>query len=269
MKAMSKDAGDRYASARDLYADLERWMALESISVGGESFSELVARIMRKHRALTQVLFGSGGVLLLAISIFSWSLWNQIEITNKAKLSIEKLYEEKSLLAKREEATRILADQQGKLALDTLRSVVFRIQRNLSQINAAQEVRKGLLETSIQGLDKVATSLENRGDINRATMLANKDLGMIYLLVGDSEGRDASSQSLKHLNAACQIARQLAETNESTESLRDLSIAEESCGDVYLERGEFALAMSAYERALAASQRMANLSPMIRLCDAI
>ena len=261
LKAMSKNPEDRYASAAALYSDLECWMALESISVLGESFSERIARTMRKHRALTQVLLGCGAVLLLAISLFSWSLMKQINITNNAKRKIEKLYEEKTALANQEEATRVLADQQGKLALDTLRSVVLRIQRSLSKINAAQEVRKGLLETSLQGLDKVAASLENRVDVNRTTMLANKDLGMIYLLVGDRDGQNATTRSLKHLNVASRIARQIVEANSSTDGLRDLSIAEESCGDVHLERGEFELAMSAYQRALEASQKMATLSP--------
>jgi serine/threonine protein kinase len=67
LKAMAVRPEDRYASALDLVADLERWLADEPVSVYRESLPERLARWMRRHRTWVQ----AGAATLLLVSMVS------------------------------------------------------------------------------------------------------------------------------------------------------------------------------------------------------
>ncbi len=70
LKALSAQPEDRYASARDLGRDLERWMADEPVSVYRRHFGERLTVWARRHRAWVQA--GSAAlVLVTAVSIIA------------------------------------------------------------------------------------------------------------------------------------------------------------------------------------------------------
>lgn len=66
LKGMALRREDRYASASEMVAELERWMADEPVLAYRETRSERVARWMRRHRTWVQ----AGGASLLAILLF-------------------------------------------------------------------------------------------------------------------------------------------------------------------------------------------------------
>ncbi len=64
LKAMALEPEQRYASARALTADVERWLADEPVSAHRESLPARVRRWMRRHRALV-----TGGAALLMTAV--------------------------------------------------------------------------------------------------------------------------------------------------------------------------------------------------------
>lgn len=71
LKAMSLSPEDRYRSAADLAQDLERYLADEETEAYVEPISRRIARLMRRHRAVTQVLMVSLGVLIMVSTVFA------------------------------------------------------------------------------------------------------------------------------------------------------------------------------------------------------
>jgi len=65
LKAMALRPSDRYASAADLVADIERWMADEPVSAYRESRTERLARWIRRHRNRVQ----TGALTLIAAAV--------------------------------------------------------------------------------------------------------------------------------------------------------------------------------------------------------
>ncbi|MCA8989811.1 MAG: protein kinase, partial [Planctomycetaceae bacterium] len=71
LKAMALAPEDRYRSAEELARDLERYLADEEVEAYVEPFSRRVARLMRRHRGVSRVLFGSLAVLILFSMVFA------------------------------------------------------------------------------------------------------------------------------------------------------------------------------------------------------
>ncbi|WP_145366247.1 serine/threonine-protein kinase, partial [Stratiformator vulcanicus] len=78
MKALTNEPKDRYSSAEDIAADLERWLADEPVSVRRPSVLERAGRLLKRHRA--SVLVGTSALLLLSVG----ALTAIVAITNYA-----------------------------------------------------------------------------------------------------------------------------------------------------------------------------------------
>ena len=261
VKAMAIEQTARYATVNHLIEDLERWLADESVSVLSESFSQRIWRIMRRNKVLSQVVATAVAIVAVTAVVFSLLLNHQSNLAKAEKQTAVKLADEKSRLA--EEKTELAdkvrtslleANTQNKISLSTLRTVVWNIQRKLKPIDAAQGVRRELLDQALQGLAKVAKSLETREDADRATILAHNELGMIYLTVGNGDGKNAMEQAIVHFELARDLGRRVAaEHPDQIQPQRDISIALEHLGDAQFELGNYEFAEQAYSDSLAIS----------------
>ncbi len=269
LKAMATRPDDRYATALGLAADLEHWMADEPVAALQESVSEKLARFMRQHRAWTQSIAVAVVAIAIIASVFAALLNTQKNIAESAESKATLLAEQKSKLAEqqgqlaaREAAARKAADEQNQLSLETLKSVVFNLSRKLKLVAGASEVRQALLKTSIDGLNRVARSLDMRTEIDRNLMIAHNDIGRTYLLAGNVEGTDSTAEALKHYTRANAISQKLATENpDDSELQRDLSVSYESIGDVQQQLGDLKLAEAAYMNSLLISERQVAQSP--------
>ena len=269
LKAMATQPDDRYATALDLAADLEHWMADEPVAALQESVSEKLARFMRQHRAWTQSIAVAIVAIAIIASVFAVLLNTQKNIAESAEskatlLARQKsqLADEQARLAAREAVARKSADEQNQLSLATLKSVVFSISRKLKLVAGASEVRQALLKTSIDGLNRVARTLDTRTEIDRNLMIAHNDIGQTYLLAGNVEGTDATAEALKHYMRANAISQELAVANpDDSELQRDLSVSYENIGEVQQQLGDLKLAEAAYLKSLLISERQVSLSP--------
>lgn len=90
-KAMAKERNDRYARATELADDVQRYLADEPVSAYRESWSQRLARWLRRHRAWT---LAAAGVLLAVIvttSIASVVLARLAEQERESRIAAERL----------------------------------------------------------------------------------------------------------------------------------------------------------------------------------
>ena len=269
LKAMSLKPEDRYSSPLELATDLERWLTDEPVSAVSDSVSERLARFMRRHRAWTQAIATAVTAIAVIAIVFAVLLNEQKNIANdrsiaatQAEAKANKLAEQKSELAAQEAQARKVADEQSQLALTTLKSVVLNISRKLKTVSGASEVRQALLKTSIDGLNKVAKTLDTRTESERHLAIAHNDIGRTYLLAGNVEGTDSTAEALRHYQKANEISAKLAAANpDDAELQRDLSVSYEYIGDVQQQLGELAKAEGAYLKGLLISEKQISLNP--------
>ena len=113
LKAMRLRPADRYATAQDMAADLERWLADEPVAARPDSPFERIARWTRRHRALAR----SAAVALLVVTVVSvvaaalvnderQTAESQRQIAVKLAGEKTKLANEKAALAETEKQAR-------------------------------------------------------------------------------------------------------------------------------------------------------------------
>jgi serine/threonine-protein kinase len=68
LKAMAREAADRYPTAAALAADIERWLADEPIAAHRDRLSERVDRLLRRHRAWAQ----AAAIGIVVVAVVSW-----------------------------------------------------------------------------------------------------------------------------------------------------------------------------------------------------
>lgn len=247
-KAMALDPADRYANPIELTADIERWLADEPVSVWRDSASIRWRRWIRKHRALSMAVGITILTILLGLSILSAMMARhnqQLQLANK-----------------NEQTARALADQQGTLALDTLRSVVGDIQNKLQHIPAAQRVRQGLLETSLVGLEKVAVNLANSTEVDMNTLLAHCELGDLFLEIGNVGDHQSVERAKLEFQAARSIAHTMVNSNpQDIEARRQLALTVQRLADVESRIGSVAVAMDQRVLALSMLEELHGIDP--------
>jgi WD40 repeat protein len=72
LKALAKDAGDRFPSARALADELWRWLHDEPLSIRPPSRWERARRWARRHRPVALVLAGASVLLLAVSTVLGW-----------------------------------------------------------------------------------------------------------------------------------------------------------------------------------------------------
>ncbi len=81
-------------------------------------------------------------------------------------------------------ANATVAREQSQLALKSLESVIFDIQRKLANVPGAGDLRRSLLQTAQARLQEVSDKFASRSAIDRSTMAALNDLGDVFLRIG-------------------------------------------------------------------------------------
>lgn len=247
-KAMAFDPADRYSNPIQITEDIERWLADEPVSVWRDSASVRWRRWIRKYRALSMAVSITILASLLGLTVFSAMMArhnHQLQIANE-----------------NEQAARAIADQQGALALETLRSVVGDIQIKLQHIPAAQRVRQGLLETSLVGLEKVAVNLANSTEVDMCTLLAHRELGDLFLEIGNVGDYQGVERAKMEFQAAHSIAQVLVDAYPlDIEAGRQLALTLQRLADVESRIGSATVAMEQRVLALAMLEQLHGIDP--------
>src|SRR5262245_25498989 len=128
LKAMARQAGDRYASAKDLAEDIEHWLADEPVAAYAEPLRLRLARWRRRHPALVT---GTAALVFTAVAALAVGAW---------------------LLS--EEKTRTLHEQQAKLDEQHRRA--------LAQVDALLNATPKAVPTILDGLEPYREQIRPR-----------------------------------------------------------------------------------------------------------
>ncbi|MGZ0173471.1 MAG: protein kinase domain-containing protein [Planctomycetales bacterium] len=168
------------------------------------------------------------------------------------------------------QANAAAATEQSRLALSTLKSVIFDVQRSLENIAGGTAVRRQLLSTVLPQLEQVSTEFSNKSAVDRTTAAALIDLGDVVLQLGQSHPHapreesnapktGATDTAERLYRRAHAIARQLFETNSDDPlARRNLSVSLDRLGDLVASQGNLPEAARLFGESLDIRRRLAE-----------
>ncbi|MCE9606682.1 MAG: tetratricopeptide repeat protein [Planctomycetia bacterium] len=265
-KAMSLKPEDRYSAAKTLADDIEKWLADEPVSALPESRLQRWQRWTRRHKTWTR----AAAVAIVAVATVAGTAYVREaglrsdlqtaladeELARNEAEKARRRADENADIAKQEQLRAMAhaerAEQQSRLALATLKSVLFDIQAKLKNVPAAQTVRQSMLNTVIDGLKQAAGSLKNAPEADQSLVRAHLDLGDIFLDAGALDGGNATDLAEKEFAIAEELAgKRFAADATDNVARRDLGSAYQRLGDVSLRRGLPVRALPLLEKSLA------------------
>jgi eukaryotic-like serine/threonine-protein kinase len=185
LKCLEKQPARRYATALELALDLRRFQAGEPILAQDPAIWLLLWKRAKRRPALSAALIVSAAAILL---LFCGSLYYTARLADSVKKA---------------QAAEQAALYQSNVTTKALNELVFGVQDQLGKTAATRALRKGLLDTALDGLDQVALSAEAAApDLSRA--VAHQKLGDIFRQVGRND--DASRQYEFSRDVAARLA---------------------------------------------------------------
>lgn len=267
LRAMARNPADRYPSPQELADDAERFLADEPVRAFDEPMTVKVRRWVRKHQTLTVATAAVVLVTVVGLGVFSTIVSGK----NRQLTAANRRATQARELAETNEAG---ARQQSQLALTTLTSVIGDIELGLRNLSGGAEIRRRLLNTSLAGLDDIATQYVDQASVDRQTMMAFVGIGDILRELGDEEvvaaqsdaqSGDTSSQQASAVKLAetfyrraHEIAVKLAAADpQSGLAQSDVAMLREKLGDLQLQLGDTAAALQSHQDSLAIREKLA------------
>lgn len=156
LKAMSLSPENRYQNAAEMARDLERYLADEEVTAYAEPLSRRFARLMRRHRGVSQILMASV-VLIILISSFSAVMMRNLAVSESLAKEQANLMRDRSLqLAARSAATSMalkINDAWRILEIESSAEVLrqgIAALKNSDQADHAMVIQDWLTEKSLR-----------------------------------------------------------------------------------------------------------------------
>lgn len=268
LKALALDPAARYASAADLAADVERALADEPVSAWREPLVVRARRWARRHpgplAAVTATLLvgsAAAGVTAYVVTGKNVELARSLGREQRAR---EAESEARALAETSEEEAR----SQAELARETLLAVIFDLQAGMENLPGGAEVRRRLLRTSLDRLDRIATRFIGDTAIQAGNCQALLDTGEILMRFGadDAEamadGRSALATARSCFERARDIATELVAAHpDDPVHPRRLLAAHAALGALAYDTGRLDAALAECGEALAIAERGAAAAP--------
>jgi tetratricopeptide (TPR) repeat protein len=272
LKALALEPTGRYASAAELAADVERALADEPVTAWQEPLPVRVRRWARRHpKSLAAVtatlLVGSvaAGVTTIVVSGKNAELAQSLGREQRAR---EAESEARTLAETNEEEAR----SQAELARETLLAVVFDLQMGLENLPGGADVRRRLLRTSLDRLDRIATRFIGDTAVQAGTAQALLELGEVLRRFGpdDDETRVDGRSALAIARSCFERARDItaALVSASPDDLfqsRRLLATHAALAQVAYEEGQYDTAVEELEMAVAIAERGSTADPEDRV----
>jgi serine/threonine-protein kinase len=176
LKCLQKEPGKRYATAEDLAEDLRRFLSGEPIRARPISGLERWWRWCKRNPKLAGA---AAAILVLLLVVSVGSTWAALTIRQQRNAALKA----------REEAVRneAIANDQADLALETLNTLITRVQRRLYREPGVQSLKRDLLETALDGLKRVANQASTEGKKQGKMSDAYLQMGALAMEFGQSE----------------------------------------------------------------------------------
>ncbi|MBI5757888.1 MAG: tetratricopeptide repeat protein [Planctomycetales bacterium] len=306
LRAMSLRPSDRYRTAAALAEDVQRWLADEPVSAWQEPVIVRAKRWVRHHQTLVT---SAAAILLVAIvSLSALSIIvtgknddlaqserrertarGNAEEQERAAIAALALAETNAVEARRQqvlaEASAKTAREQSQLALNTLTSVIFDLQRAFQNVPGGAAVRQRLLATALEKLDQISTEFAAKAAVDRSTMIALHEMADTILQLGHSSPHAPREESRMNddtpndfpstpttqsavltaerlYRRAHEIAQQLAAANPNdAQTQRDLSFSLDNLGNMFLTLGRTGDALVHFQAKLKIDQALIEVDP--------
>ena len=262
LKCLEKEPARRYATSQDLADELDRFLSNKPILARPITKAEKSWRWCKRNPLPAGLGTAFVVALFLGTMISSYFAWlASTRATNLANSVIElkELNEELSDANHREKTATQEAQKNAKLAyqqsdemLGLIETLIIDIADRLAKIPNAENERRTLLQTGLEGLEYVSVELkkQDRSKSNLFVLLAK--LGGIYREVGDENGLFGTKKSIEHYEMAVEIGEELLTT--ATENrfaiVSNQLNALSGLGNMYLDSGRGDASKKPFERAM-------------------
>ena len=213
LRAMANKPEKRYATASDLARDIESWMADERITAFEDSWLDRGMRWARQHRLMVTTVAAATAVAFVGMVLQLATISRTNAVLQTAFVSESNAKETAVTQRNIAQQNAHLADEQSAIARSILQDVIENVQRDLRFVPASQKARRAILLKSMKGLAGVSQSIESRPAIDRMKMLAHRDLGDVYQLIGNEAGIDGTQSAHVQFQSALKAAETLATEN--------------------------------------------------------
>jgi len=255
LKCLDKDPAKRYASAEALAEDLRRYLSGEPILARPISAPARLYRWCRRNPGIASL---SAAVFLLLLVVSIVSVVSNFRIRHESQLKDEnaRLKEaeaERALKAEQQaQASAKTASEQRTLALNTLYSLITKVDDNLSHTEGMNDVRQDILKTAMDGLGKVSRTVENARMVDRSMGVALQRMAALHERLGNIR------EAIRLYKRSVQIFDRLETENPDDDWLRwDKAVAFDALGSLSNEsEGDSVAAMDYYLKALAMRQQV-------------
>lgn len=221
LKAIEKDVDRRYPSASDLAADLQRFRNGEPVKARPIGRLVKSARWCRRNPR-NAILSGLVGfAVLTTVGVTATAAW---------RLKIANTEVRESNQQARQNLTALTV--QRNAAMETVRQLVFDLPPLLDTFEEdTSDVQAKVLQIALAGLDKVAQSAEDSGEVDYNTAHALQQLGLALYLNDDL--KEAELQ----LNRGLSLTEQMQKSGEPINVTAPLAIdVRSSLAAIYWDR---------------------------------
>jgi serine/threonine-protein kinase len=237
LKCLQKEPGKRYGACQELADDLHHFLAGEPIRARPVGSLERFWRWCRRNpriAAMTATIF-----LLLVAGVV---------ISSLSAVTIARERNQKEAERQAAEEARDVANEQVALAIDTVKTLIHKVQDQLKDVPRSQEVKMGLLQTAAEGLEKITQRAKgsNSSEVAFSIAAVHMRMGFVYRQLGETE------KAFKHVEASHQInVEQVQELPDSDRAKSNLASSYSVLADMSLElRRDLATSLDYYQRAL-------------------
>ena len=171
LKAMALKPEERYASAKELAADVDHWLADEPVMAFREPLPARVRRWGRRHRALVSSLAALVLTLTAALAVGLW-----LVNAEKNRTAAEQEKTQKALKAESAALTRVTAEQaKTNKALEQVKDLENLVAARLEQVKVLERLvaaRVAMKESTEKALEQVK---DDKREANAALVLVQDE----------------------------------------------------------------------------------------------
>jgi serine/threonine protein kinase/tetratricopeptide (TPR) repeat protein len=256
LKALAENRDDRYATARDLAEDLQRFLDGQPILARPPSLAQRIEKWARRHQKTMAAAIGTLALAMLGL------------VVSLVIIAIERNQTATALRAatfsrQAAERDRARAEKKFQQAHEVLDRFGIRVNQLLAnQFPGAEGVRRELLAEMLPYYRDFARETAHDPDLQTDLALTYSKIGHLSEQLGDLAGAEQAYRD------AQLILQPLANAPAgSAEQRRQLAVCTNNLGQALLKSGEVELARGELEQALALQQVLAkdsSLAPSVR-----
>ena len=188
LKAIEKNAHERYATATELAEDLRRYLEDKPIHAKRPSLSDRLLKWSRRHRSLVSTLLFASILGFIGLGLSTAVIWHEKLLTHEAleeKAHQEQLARQNASIAMEQRRRAVMNfDQEHRVMQRMLLELQDRKWSHVPQIN---ELRKAVAEDVLTFLKERLQDGSIDPDIQRETGWSYTLMGHVYRSQGDIE----------------------------------------------------------------------------------